>query len=420
MTAQHGRLGWGVRIFAFALVLVAGFGIYAWIAGRPEIPPPFEISNFFGTVEVFSHKENKWIPARRGQLVGVKDRIRTGFDSEVDFLVPDQINLRIKEDSVVEVKGPRLFEKGLTFRLYLKQGALLASTFKDFTGKSFEISSPILIATAAKGTVFRPAIEWRPESRKGWVGVLRGVVKVRPNSLWNRKWVILRGLQKTFMLRGGLPSDPVRVSRDDWNEMKEAYELVDRSAAFEARQMDLSKEAGNFFEYVFDHGTFFAPKVGYAIREFIKDEKSGEVHLEMEYDVFPLGSFVGMYMKTRDFDLNNFEGLEFQVRRAPNEGFPDSVRIEMKDRYSVVRAFAPKNFRQQWQIMKLPFQTTRGTPVTEMTIVVLNDKAGEHKKGVLHFRNFRLIRKDLAAKRSAEKQTVVDAVPTETSAGISD
>ena len=112
--------------------------------------------------------------------------------------------------------------------------------------------------------------------------------------------------------------------------MRETYEMNMKTAAQEARDLDLSKRAGNFFENVFDHGTFYTENVGYTVRDFFEDKASGDVYLEAEYDVFPANSFVGLYVLTRDLDAQNYGGLRFDVRQKPEEGYPDRFYLEIK------------------------------------------------------------------------------------------
>ena len=44
--------------------------------------------------------------------------------------------------------------------------------------------------------------------------------------------------------------------------------------------------------------------------------------------------------------------------------------------------------------MRFPLKEENGTPITEITFVFANEKVGEHKKGVLEFREFNLKRQE--------------------------
>lgn len=356
-----------------------------------------------GKVEIYARSKRTWIEGQRGYSLNLGDKIRTGPKSEADLRVPDQIRLRLKENSEAEVKKPGLFEKTQAprYQLHLRRGSLIGMTEKGFEGKRLEISTPVLVA-AVLGTSFQVVAD--DETGDSSVRVLRGSVEVQ--SLRTRKTVTVRSLEKADVKAGESPTlEPARISREEWNQLKEAYEFVQKSAALEARQLDLSKEAGNLFQYVFDHGTFYTPKFGFTNREFVKDEATGEVHLEIEYDVFPTGSYVGIYFKTRNLDISKFKGLEFEVRGLPEEGYPESMKIEFKSGAGVVRAFVPRDFKEKWAKFQYPLRFNRATDLTEITFVFSNEKVGSAKKGMIHVRNLTLvpIPPEELAKRPAPK-----------------
>ena len=387
MQIEETKPRWGTLLVLF--LVLAGLAALPFFLFRAQaqVPlPSYEIQNFIGKVEIYSNKQRAWVPANRGTKVGARDKVRTGPGGEIDLRVPDQIRIRIKENSEAEVKAPRLFERTLRYRLHLLRGNLLGSTEKDFKGQKLEISTPVLVA-AVRGTSFQ--VSASPEKDESAVLVLQGTVNVR--SLRTRKVVVVRALEKTEVKGSAPPSQPTRVTRDEWNRMKEAYELIQKSAAFEAHQMDLSREAGSLFQYVFDHGTFYTPNFGFSNREFIKDETTGQVHLEVEYDVFPAGSFVGMYTKVRDLDIAKFKGFRFEVRGDPEEGYPESFKIEFKSKNALVRSFVPRDYREKWQTFEYPLRFNRSTPLAEITFVFANEKVGAHKKGKLLIRNVTLI-----------------------------
>jgi hypothetical protein len=234
-------------------------------------------------------------------------------------------------------------------------------------------------------------LEERETGLKERVGVLKGNLHVDSGPFFKRETASVKPLEYIDAEKGLPLGKPVRVTREYWNQLKEAYELCATSAEAEAVQLDLSKHAGTFFKYVFDHGTFYTPKIGFARREFVKDDASGDVYFELEYDVFPKGSYVGMYTKARDFDLSQFKAFEFEVRTIPDEGFPESLRIEVKSGTNIVKVFQPFGFTPTWQKISIPIHYEKATPINEVTIVILNEKAGENKKGILHFKRFNVI-----------------------------
>ncbi|MBI3312713.1 MAG: FecR domain-containing protein [Candidatus Omnitrophica bacterium] len=390
---------WGLWIFfALILLVIVPFVALAVIYFQQPEPDPFRIANFAGHVEVYSHQKNAWVPAERNGKFGTHDKVRTSSGAEVDLRLGDDVFIRLKENSQLEGKRPRLFDQFLTHRLHLLKGSLIGATDKKFKGKGhMEITTPVLVA-AVRGTLFR--VEADEKSGESTISVLRGRLEVSPRQpgtdflpkeLVKTRPIVIGNTEKVLAKPGEMNLVPVRISAQDWNQIKEAYELIQKSAAFEAEQLDLSTKAGAFFEYVFDHGTFYTQKFGFAEREFMKDESTGEVHLDIDYDVFSKGSFVGIYMKVRKFDLSDYKGLSFDVRKVDEEGVPEAFKMELKSKGDVARAMKFTEFRKDWRTLEFPFSARQATPLTELTIVFTHDTVGEAKKGALQLRNFNLI-----------------------------
>lgn len=374
-------------------LLAAVIGGVILFKSRPASAPetePFEIESFYGRAEIAKGGEKTWRLLERGMRLESRDSVRTGAESDIDIAVPGKIHARLKPDSQLDGKAAAGTDKTVTHQLHLLKGTLLASTAKEYDEEKghFVISTPVMI-TAVRTTVFY--VSSQPEEEKSWVGVLRGAVEVGTRKRFAEDKVTVHSLQKSEVQKDKVLKDPVPISRDEWNEMKEAYELMQRSAAEEAAQLDLAKQAGSLLDKVYDHGTFYTPKVGFADRRFVRDKAINQVHLDIEYDVFPRGSYVGFYMKTRDFDLADFDGFQFEAQRAPEESFPEEFRIELKSKHETVRAFAPKNFKKFWELYRFDFQANKPTPVHEITFVFYHEKVGEQKKGEILLKNIHLI-----------------------------
>jgi hypothetical protein len=364
------------------ILLIAGLLCFQFF--RSYALTPFEVGNFIGEAQYSTDKGKKWHTLERGQVFDRGSIIRTGPNSEAVILVQGKIQMRLKENSVLGNKS------GKKYNLHLAKGVLLGATPKDQNQEEFlKITTPVSVA-AVRGTLFR--IEHNAESQKTSVSVLQGNMSVRTKDRTTKESVNVGSLFVTEITAGQAPIAPVKMSRAQWLDVKETYELIQRDAEFEIRQKDLAKNAGNLFDYVFDHGTFYMPKFGFAMREFeVDDVSGGEVNLNVEYDVYPRGTFAGVYMKTRNFDLSNFSALTFDIRRMPGEGYPDGFRIEFKSGNQVVRAFAPRVIKPDWVKEELKLQASRETPVEEITFVFTHDKVGGHKKGALQLRNIHLV-----------------------------
>ncbi|MCM8774915.1 MAG: hypothetical protein NC930_00955 [Candidatus Omnitrophica bacterium] len=379
------------RFLLVVLLVIVILALYGYYQGKLVQPAlPFQVQNFIGKVQIYSEVEKAWRQANRGQKVEPHETISTGPGSEIDLFSPNQIlRVRIKENSLVELAGTKFLASQPLYRLNLMKGQLLGSTAQELEGGQVEVSVPHLTVETSNGSFLADAGR---DNQNGWIGILRGHARVKSILPW--KSTVIRELQKVGMEKGLVVTGPVPVSRTDWDRMKESYELIQKSALVEAMQMDLSKEAGNLFDYVFDHGTFYTSEFGYCIRDFVKDPVTDKVYLRTEYDVFPTGSYVGVYFKTRDLDVSKFQALKIDVRRTPDAGYPQSAKIELKSKSGIVRTFAIKMFRPKWETVQFPLRFRESTMIHEFTLVFFNNRVGEYKKGTVEFRNFTLVPKD--------------------------
>lgn len=386
MTNEASKFKWVITIAFF--LLLWGIAAIPFLIYPPSPSLTYEVQNFAGAAHRYGAAEKSWLPPQRSEVLKVGDRLRTGPQGEMDLKISGQMRLRLKENSELELRAPKFFERARSPRLLLRRGNLLGATEKQALPVTVQIVTPALSAEIRE-SIFQ--IEADPKSKVSVVRVLRGSLEVF--SLQSRQSVTVRSLERTEVSGKRAPLASVRVDRKEWNKMKEAYELVLKNMALERRQFDLAKQAGNFFQYVIDHGTFYTPDLGYAEREFFKGEGSDETQMEVGYDVFPVGSFVGVYLKTRGLDLSKFKGLEFEIQGDPKEGVPDSFKIELKSGSGVVRAFKTRGVKETWQTFQFPWRFTRPKELSEMTFVFSNEKAGNQKKGLVIFQKINLLTK---------------------------
>jgi hypothetical protein len=396
------------------LVIAAGLIVAARFTSRPYVPHAFEILGFEGDVQIYDLKTRSWRAPRRGEEFVTSQKLKTGSDGLVNFQVENEIQLRLKENSEIRNEESRIKGKQEVYKLRLESGVLLGATTRQFERKQTDNKASLMIETRdgvanVHGAIFRVQAFVR-EGQVCKVGVLRGFVEVsKPSPFFRSEGVRIRGLEETS-IADGVIQPPKKVTAEEWGLMKESYELIEKTAATEAEQIDLSKMAGSFFNVVFDHGTFFTPKIGYAGREFFKDPDSGEILLETEYDVFPVGSFCGVYFKTRDFDISKYTGFSFEIRRKADEGAPESFYIELKSKGNVVRRYSPRTFEKAWKPVEFDFHAQKPLSVNEMVFVFTNARVGEAKKGILEFRNIKLIPLPAPAPKT-EIRAAVTSVP---------
>lgn len=395
----------------FPVAIIAAI-IYYWPLIAPKIIPegPYTpialtVSSIEGDAQVLDSQTKQWRAVKRGEELNTGQKIKTGENGIINFQVENEIRLRLKENSELAVAEARVLKAKEIYKLDLSQGVLLGATTRQFERKQKDGLTEFYVFTRNSVVDIQSAIFRIQGSGAGIeeerFGVLRGSIRVAKSVKDLGKGSLVQSLQESTS------NDAVSksVTPDSWNLMKESYELLEKSAAKESEQIDLSKKAGDFFDYVFDHGTFYTPEMGFAGRDFFTDEDTGEVFLENEYDVFPDGSFVGVYIKTRNFDLANYEGIGFDVRGLPGEGTPETFYIEIKSKGNVIRRFSPKTFSSKWQHLEFDFRMKKPTPVSEIVFVYTNARVGTDKKGILEFRRFNLIPKaeDVASAVAVKK-----------------
>ncbi|MFA5159802.1 MAG: FecR domain-containing protein [Candidatus Omnitrophota bacterium] len=380
--------------FIVVLIIVAGLILWSHFSPQSCKPLAFEILGFEGDVQIYDLQSRSWRAPKRGEKFVTSQKLKTGADGVVNFQVKNEINLRLKKNSEIQNEKSCLMRKREVYELRLSQGVILGATTRQFERKQNNDKAILKILTHdyvanIHGAIFR--VQAAPQGQESKIGVLRGFVGVsKPSLFFHPKGVRIRGLEETSVVNGViLPAK--KVTTKAWDLMNESYELLGKTAVMEAEQADLSKQAGNFFNVVFDHGTFFTPKIGYAGREFFKDPDSGQIFLEIEYDVFPTGSFCGIYFKTRDFDISKYNGLSFEIRRKADEGAPESFFIELKSKGNVVRRYAPRTFEKTWKLVEFDFHAPKSLPVNEVVFVFTNARVGEAKKAVLELRNIKLV-----------------------------
>lgn len=386
----------------------------------------FETLQTNGNVKVISPQKAILENPTRGSEIVPGSIIQTGPESEIDLEIPGQVKMRIKENSEVVVGKAYFYEKQPPLRVLIESGRVLATREKNATLQNFELKTNAFSAHFITDSRGSAALNIEAVDNIDRVSVIRGQAEVQKAGFLSNSKMLLSPLEKIESIKGQKASAPQEVSREEWDKMKEIYELTQKSAAQEAKQLDLARKAGSFFEYVFDHGSFYTPKFGYCERGFFMQEDGQSSYVQIEYDVFPPGSYAGVYVKTRDLDVSKFSAFEFDIRKVEGEGFPVNVRVELKSKSGLVRAFALKNPGEGWEKRTFPLLFKKETLLTEVAVVFHNTMVGENKKGMIEFRNVNLVPKtaeELAKMKAAvsgEKKSTAALPPISTETKVSE
>ncbi len=365
-----------ILIFSASLMLFL-------LAPSPHPSYPFELGRFSGTAEIYSHKTKELTTITRRShrqiVLNVRDKIKTQSDSDLDFKIPGVLDLRLKASSELEVVRPKN-EEELKFKL--NKGGLLGLTSDQFGNRSIEVQTPRLTALIRNASFL----------------IQTGKVYSAASALTGEITVKLGKPKKTFTVAPleiftmtddkKIEPKPKRVNYQEWKTLSEARDLTDVSIEQIAEQVDLRKKAGNFFKYVFDEGVFFKPNSGYAEREFYEDPESKEIVLRIDYDVFPPGSFSGVYFKIRNLDLSKVHRISLNVKSDPQKPAPKQFRIELKDQFTIVRGFSVTPIAKDWKNYSFDLNATKSTLIAEMVFVFENSRVGPlNANGIIYVKD---------------------------------
>ena len=378
---SHGPSEKGYNYFLLTLLfliplIVFALGLLFFFMGPSSSPLPYEweIGRFSGKAEVYSRKMREWITVTRRTHHQIalypSDRVKTGPDSDLDLTVEGVLDLRLKASSEIEMLGARAASGKNELKLILRQGALLGVIGEKTEGTILEIQAPTLTARVRQAFF---SVEARDD--KSAISVLDGSAQVKP-ARWKETFEIKALEILTATSDKKVIPKPKRLNYQEWNAVNEARDLIMVSPEEIAKQLDIRKETGSLFKYVFDEGVFYRLNWGYANHEFYKEEGTGTVMLRMDYDVYPDGCFSGMYFKTRDLDLSKVKHLSFQAKADPKKPAPEQFRIEFKDKFSILRGYSVKSLTKDWNFYAFDFNTQKPAPVSELVFVFENSRVG--------------------------------------------
>lgn len=386
-------------IVLILLVLLGAGGFIAWnIINTPAPAPKASVlfQSFTGKVST-SEDGSAWKAPSYGNALKPFSSVKNGEDAEADFKYNETGFLRLKNDSSMEYTSPSRYSTDATGRMHLENGMLLiASGNENLQVSTLGRADRGLLSDMKTRFINIPAgsfvmVRASEKTKSAMISVLRGRVTVESHK---PPFALQLADSEMAEISGTGEVKKGKNSQEVWKDAREAYELKPKSAATEAAQLDIAKKAGNFFQYVIDHGTFYQQKWGWCEREFVAPEDGTMPYLETTYDVFPRASWVGVYIKTRDLDLSKFKAFKIEARRIPGRPFPAFVRIEFKAKAQVLQAFAIKMINTDWENIEFPVRLSKESMITEVTFIFTHEKVGNDKAGGFQIRNFTLIPAD--------------------------
>lgn len=386
-----------IAVILLVLALAGGGAGYYYYFSQQNAPAPdptADVTVLTATGKSETSFDGKtWKKPAPGETLKKNQWIQNGADGESDLKYGESGFLRLKKDSALQFTSASRFST-LTGRMHVTNGSLLIASGNESLQASALGPSGQGVAYDKKTRFINipPAalalIKVSSETNSYSVSVLRGLVTIEsyePASSFEITDTETASVSSTGEIKKN------KITQDAWREAREAYELKPKTATTEARQMDIAKKSGNFFEYVLDHGTFYQQKWGWCEREFVEPEDGTAPYLETTYDVFPRGSWVGVYFKTRNLDLSQFKGFKIEARKIPGRPHPAFVRLEFKSKAQVLQAYAIKMLSAQWETIEFPVRLSKEALISELTVIFTHEKVGSDKSGGFQVRNFTLI-----------------------------
>jgi hypothetical protein len=219
---------------------------------------------------VYQHQYKKWSVAKIGMKVLQRDILKTLSDSEADLLIENIAVVRLKENTILDLSKIKreatkpvasssisLVEKrpsGAKKKNILKllKGRLLLWAGHIFQGSTFEVMTPIGVA-GVRGTRFMVSV---PDKDTTIVATLEGIIEAK-NIEMPDKTVLVREMGISIIRRGAYPTEPRKVSEQEYSELKETLELklLEKKEKVKKGLNSRHKDASIGTGDIGDHGT---------------------------------------------------------------------------------------------------------------------------------------------------------------------
>lgn len=354
---------------------------------------PLTVTHVVGRPEIGTREGSLWKPVSQDALIKTST-LRTDAQSTLDLRLSGEINLRVLGNTQVSLWGPRFYHPRKLYSGRLEKGALLAATSGPLGEKrALEIALDGAKIILPGGLVRIQILE----NGTLKISVLDGTAEI---SFEKGPALTLHAFEKFESGSGTKKNSAAPLAISDWKEISEAYLMIPETPSFHRSQVEIAREAGNFFGFAYDHGTFYTPGRDFCRARFKPDEGS-KFLLEIYYDVFHPEGFAGAYFKTQDLDISRFQALQFEIRKKSGYPAPALYGLELKSKHRILAGTRLKTPSEAWQSVKLPLANPP-YGVEELVLFFQHASAGSYH-GALELRNFTLIPRDSPAPESAPK-----------------
>ncbi len=214
-------------------------------------------------------KGGKWEDAKLGIKLYSHDRIKTGNESEVELLLPDNNIIKLLENTELEIieLSENLNTGAKINKLKDEIGRIIVNVKKFSKGRDlFEINTDIAVA-GVRGTIFEVNVK---NDKTTVVSVIEGEVEVIAYKIKGKPRQIIKGCKKVIVKPKEPPSEPFPLKPDEIKFIKEKIS--------EVRWKRIQKEE-TFSEQPFqiiitspDKRTWNTPRKGAIIEGIVKNE----------------------------------------------------------------------------------------------------------------------------------------------------
>jgi hypothetical protein len=199
------------------IVFILAFVLAASLASAQTPPAQAKVADAHGTVEKrTAPRGNLWQPISVGDLMSPNAFLRTGPDSAVLLVFPDQHAIRIGESAQVQLKE---LGQGGAYSFELIRGQIWSFVNKAKKPAKYEVETPSTVL-GVSGTLF--SAEYRPALNQSDVSVSDGQVRLGKGDTVT---TVDKGFQSTIHT-GQVGAPPVqkldKQNEQMWNHMEKS------------------------------------------------------------------------------------------------------------------------------------------------------------------------------------------------------
>lgn len=137
-----------------------------------------------------------------------------------------------------------------------------------------------------------------------------------------------------------------------------------------------------------DMGAFYEPSRAKASVKLLDSKEKESPIIEIQYDVSNRYTYSGIFVHFDDLDLSKHRALFLEIRGGATQGYPETVKVELKYRGEYVQ-FEHVPLKSIWREIRIPVPKD-AKKTDELALVIENSAAENHPRGKILVRSLRL------------------------------